>query len=173
ADYEPLYRHITGQPLVVPPELGEMRKLDTAPDPAASANTDTAKAAPLPSLPAHDLVNPPTVTIDRLPTVKGDFFGREQELKLLDDALAGIEKPLSPRERGWGEGERPKQVRILQFIASGGTGKTKLLRHWLNQNEAQLPNHIVWSFYSQGSSEDKQVTSSPMFSEALKAYGLD
>ena len=89
---------------------------------------------------------------DRLPTVKGDFFGREAELKLLDDAWAG------------------NGTRIIQFIAPGGTGKTKLLRHWLDHTN-DIDALIAWSFYSQGSSEDKQVSASPFFSHAFEMLG--
>lgn len=88
---------------------------------------------------------------DRLPTVAGGFFGRQEELALLDAALAG------------------NGSKIIQFIAAGGTGKTKLLRHWLNKHEADIANRIVWSFYSQGSAEDKQVSAGPFFTEAFKA----
>jgi hypothetical protein len=61
-------------------------------------------------------------------------------------------------------------TRIIQFIAAGGTGKTKLIRYWLDLTE---PEHVIaWSFYSQGSSEDKQTSATPFFShvfEVLKA----
>ena len=66
---------------------------------------------------------------DRLPTVKGGFFGRSAELQLLNDAWAG------------------NTTRIIQFIAPGGTGKTKLLRHWLDHT-AGIDALIAWSFYS-------------------------
>ncbi len=56
----------------------------------------------------------PKIHSDRLPTVEGKFFGREVEVKLLDEAWAG------------------DRTHIIQFIAPGGTGKTKLLRHWLD-----------------------------------------
>ncbi|MBE7525856.1 MAG: TIR domain-containing protein [Gammaproteobacteria bacterium] len=87
-----------------------------------------------------------------LPTVEGEFFGREAELKLLNDAWAG------------------DGTRIIQFIASGGTGKTKLLRHWLDRAN-DIDALIAWSFYSQGSSEDKQVSASPFFSHVLDKLG--
>ena len=99
------------------------------------------------------------IYIDRLPTVEGGFFGRAEELKLLDDALAGA--------------GTDGATRVIQFIAAGGTGKTKLLRHWLNLHTADIGNLIVWSFYSQGAAEDKQVSASPFFSEALNAFGVD
>lgn len=89
---------------------------------------------------------------DRLPTVKGEFFGREAELKLLNDAWAG------------------NGTHIVQFIAPGGTGKTKLLRHWLDRTD-KIGGLIAWSFYSQGSSEDKQVSASPFFSHVFDKLG--
>jgi tetratricopeptide (TPR) repeat protein len=89
---------------------------------------------------------------DRLPTVKGEFFGREAELKLLNEAWKG------------------DGTRIIQFIAPGGTGKTKLLRHWLDHTN-DIDTLIAWSFYSQGSSEDKQISASPFFSHAFEKLG--
>ena len=98
----------------------------------------------------------PTIS-DRLPTVKGKFFGREDELQLLDDA--------------W----RSKQSTIVEFVASGGTGKTKLLRHWLDRSMADkamdINAVIAWSFYSQGASEDKQISSRLFLDHALAKLG--
>ncbi len=94
---------------------------------------------------------------DRLPTVKGKFFGRKKELQLLDKA--------------W----RSKQTTIVEFVASGGTGKTKLLRHWLDRSiadKAMVINAVIaWSFYSQGASEDKQISSSDFFTHAFAKLG--
>ena len=99
----------------------------------------------------------PTTISDRLPTVKGKFFGREQELQLLDDA--------------W----RSEQTNIVEFVASGGTGKTKLLRHWLDRSIADnamgINALIAWSFYSQGASEDKQISSRLFFDHAFAKLG--
>ncbi len=54
----------------------------------------------------------------------------------------------------------------------GGTGKTKLLRHWLDHT-ANIEALIAWSFYSQGSSEDKQVSATPFFTHAFKVLHSD
>ncbi len=89
---------------------------------------------------------------DRLPNVKGKFFGREAEIQILNDAWAG------------------NDTRIIQFIAPGGTGKTKLLRHWLDQTD-NIEVLIAWSFYSQGTSEDKQISATPFFSHAFDKLG--
>lgn len=92
---------------------------------------------------------------DRLPTVAGTFIGRTAELVLLDDALADPE------------------VKILQFIALGGTGKTKLLRHWINTRHNALPSMIAWSFYSQGAAADKQISTSPFFEHVFRVLGAE
>ncbi|MFI0400008.1 MAG: SEFIR domain-containing protein [Thiolinea sp.] len=122
SDYEKLYRVLTGQAEYIAPPLGAIR-----------------------SMPAANGHMPTVIHSDRLPTVKGGFFGRTAELQLLNDA--------------WGN----TTTRIIQFIAPGGTGKTKLLRHWLDHT-ADIPVLIAWSFYSQGSSEDKQTSATPFFS---------
>ncbi len=129
-DYDQLYRVLTGQAAYLMPDLGEIRIL-----PAASMQTSVNQ-----------------IHSDRLPTVKGGFFGREVELQMLDAAWAG------------------NTPRIIQFIAPGGTGKTKLLRHWLDHT-AGIDALIAWSFYSQGASEDKQTSATPFFSHAFEKLG--
>lgn len=99
--------------------------------------------------------SPKAIYSDRLPTVAGTFIGRRAELSLLDDALANPE------------------INILQFIAPGGTGKTKLLRHWLNTRRNTLPAMIAWSFYSQGATADKQISTSPFFHHALQVLNAE
>ena len=98
-----------------------------------------------------------TIISDRLPTVKGKFFGRKEELQLLDAA--------------W----HSEQSTIVEFVALGGTGKTKLLRHWLDRslaNKAMGINAVIaWSFYSQGASEDRQISTSDFFAHAFAKLG--
>ena len=108
-DYESLYRVLTDQPRAIAKSLGKKKHFSSE-----QTTVQTKKES---------------IKIDRLPTVIGDFFGREAELKLLDDAL---------------QNERT-DTRIIQFIAAGGTGKTKLLRHWLNKRVKEIGNTIVWS----------------------------
>jgi hypothetical protein len=151
AEYESIYRILTGQPETKMPELGEIRTLDAE---SNQTNSTPARSHPLPTLQAHEL-KPSPIIIDKLPTVPGEFFGREAELELLDKALAD------------------DKTRIVEFIAAGGTGKTKLLRHWLDHNEERVPNRIVWSFYSQGTTEATQVSSSPLFDEGFKNFRVD
>ena len=96
-----------------------------------------------------------TINSDDLPTVEGELFGRKEELALLDEALDD------------------STIHIVQFVASGGTGKTKLIRQWLDDNRNKIEALIAWSFYSQGSGEDKQISATPFFMQALKSLGSD
>jgi hypothetical protein len=117
--YERLLRLLTNQPAAIKPTAKQ------------ALHFPPQNIQPLPAK--------PNIYSDRLPTVKGDFFGRETELKLLNDVWTG------------------NGTRIIQFIAPGGTGKTKLLRYWLDHTDG-IDALIAWSFYSQGSSEDKQTS---------------
>ncbi|HRJ53985.1 MAG TPA: toll/interleukin-1 receptor domain-containing protein [Candidatus Thiothrix moscowensis] len=110
----------------------------------------------------------PSIHSDRLPIVKGGFFGRTAELQLLNDAWQ--EETLTPQPPLPRSGRGGGRTRIIQFIAPGGTGKTKLLRHWLDHT-ADIPVLIAWSFYSQGASEDKQTSATPFFSHAFAKLG--
>lgn len=60
-------------------------------------------------------------------------------------------------------------------MAWGGVGKTSLVNAWLNRmrdNHFCGAEHVFgWSFYSQGASEDKQVSSDLFVSSALKWFG--
>jgi tetratricopeptide (TPR) repeat protein len=94
------------------------------------------------------------VRCDQLQKVSGAFFGRTKELALMSGAWHGTE------------------TSIVQFVAAGGTGKTRLLRHWIDQTE--LPNiFIAWSFYSQGSGADKLVSATPFFEYIIQAFKAD
>ncbi len=96
-----------------------------------------------------------TLYSNSLSTVEGKLFGRKDELALLDTAWAN------------------PQTHVVQFVASGGTGKTKLLKHWLDANTDSIEALIAWSFYSQGSSEDKQISATPFFSHAFGVLKSD
>ena len=124
---------------------------------ATKSPPTTEPTIPNPTTSQAPTTQTPTILSDRLPTVKGKFFGREQELQLLDDA--------------W----RSEQSTIVEFVAFGGTGKTKLLRHWLDRSIADkamgINAVIAWSFYSQGASEDKQISSRLFFDHAITELG--
>lgn len=102
-----------------------------------------------PLLPHH-------ISLFRLPDTSGYLFGRENELTLLDAA--------------WDNG-----THIVCFVAQGGEGKTALTRHWVNLMEKShfrgAERVYAWSFYSQGTSEDRQISSDLFLAETLTWFG--
>jgi tetratricopeptide (TPR) repeat protein len=96
------------------------------------------------------------VDIARLPKTGYELFGRQEELKLLDEA--------------WESGK----TNMLGFVAYGGTGKSTLINKWIERmrwdNYRGARRVYGWSFYSQGTGE--RVTSADTFiNEALKWFG--
>ena len=96
------------------------------------------------------------VDIDRLPQTGELLFGRREELKFLDDT--------------WND----NTLNVAVFKASGGVGKSSLVRAWVE--DMALDNYrgaarvFAWSFYSQGTQE--RVTSADeLISEALGWFG--
>ena len=96
-------------------------------------------------------------SLSKLPTTSGDLFGRDDELAMLD--------------RAW---EDP-HTHIVELVAWGGVGKTSLVNHWLNRIEqAGYPGAsrvYGWSFYSQGTSEDRQASADSFIDAALRWFG--
>ena len=97
------------------------------------------------------------VSLAKLPSTSSVLFGREKELESLDAAWTN-----------------PK-TNIVTLVAWGGVGKTALVNAWLNR---MRDNHFDgaervygWSFYSQGASEDKQVSADVFIASALKWFG--
>src|ERR1017187_4416684 len=78
----------------------------------------------------------------KLPIVNPVLIGREDQIAFLD--------------RAWSN----PVTNFLQVIAAGGTGKTALVDKWFRRHigEAEV---FGWSFYSQGSSADRQTSSDP------------
>ena len=88
----------------------------------------------------------------KLPTVDTLLIGRDPELAFL--------------EKAWTE-----SAKIVQIIAPGGTGKTALMDKWFRRhlNEVTI---FGWSFYSQGSKQDRQTSSDPFFAEILTFFDI-
>jgi len=91
--------------------------------------------------------------ISKLPTVDPMLIGRENELAFVDQA--------------WSD----PATNFVQIIAAGGTGKTALVDKWFRRHieEATV---FGWSFYSQGTSENRQTSSDPFFADVLKFFGI-
>ncbi|MFC1718952.1 TIR domain-containing protein [Candidatus Poribacteria bacterium] len=143
---ENLYRHLTNQPRVEKPELGEIRKLPAVAP--REPKQDYLKAK---------IPGPEKVSIGRLPQTDPDLFGREKELKMLDEA--------------WEDPE----TNVISLVAWGGVGKTSLVNKWLVQmgGDRYRGAEMVygWSFYSQGTSEDRQVSADMFIATALGWFG--
>jgi tetratricopeptide (TPR) repeat protein len=84
----------------------------------------------------------------KLPVANPMLIGREGQIDFLD--------------RAWAD----PATNFVQVIAAGGTGKTALVDKWFRRHlgEAEV---FGWSFYSQGSSADRQTSSDPFFAEIL------
>ncbi|MBZ0174683.1 MAG: TIR domain-containing protein [Candidatus Methanoperedens sp.] len=100
---------------------------------------------------------PEKISLAKLPSTNPELFGREKELKLLDDA--------------W---KNPK-TNIICFVAWGGVGKTALVNSWLGRMRADnfrgAERVFGWSFYSQGASEGKQASADLFIASALRWFG--
>jgi hypothetical protein len=110
-----------------------------------------------PQQPAH-AQQPPKAHLTGLPETPYErLVGRDEKLKLLDDAWAD------------------RKVNIISLIAEGGAGKSALVNEWLKrlQIEDYRGAELVlgWSFYSQGSKE--RATSAEGFLDwALDKLGV-
>ncbi len=113
-----------------------------------TGSTSPTKYEPLP---------PDEIFTAKLPTTGKDLFGREAELQMLDDA--------------WTD----PHMNILSLVAWGGVGKTALVNEWLNRMERDnyrgAERVYGWSFYSQGTREDKQASADTFFEDALAWFG--
>ena len=100
---------------------------------------------------------PEKISLAKLPSTNPELFGREKELKLLDDAWTN-----------------PK-TNIICFVAWGGVGKTALINSWLGRMRADnfrgAERVFGWSFYSQGASEGKQASADVFIASALRWFG--
>ncbi len=100
---------------------------------------------------------PDFISLSRLPDTSGLLFGRDKELKLLDEAWAD------------------HKTNIVTFVAQGGEGKTALVGEWLNQMAKDAFRGAAkvygFSFYSQGSEQDRQVSGDPFLVDALISFG--
>ncbi len=97
------------------------------------------------------------VSLAKLPSTNPELFGREKELKMLDDAWSNT------------------KINIVSLVAWGGVGKTALVNTWLRRMEQEnfrgAERVFGWSFYSQGASENKQASADIFIATALRWFG--
>ncbi|MDQ1522232.1 MAG: hypothetical protein QOE47_156, partial [Pyrinomonadaceae bacterium] len=108
---------------------------------------DLSKPAPL---------TPDKISTSRLPVTGRELFGRDEQLKRLDEA--------------WNSHD----THVLSLVAWGGVGKSALVNHWLarmardDYRGAELV--YAWSFYSQGTT-DRVVSADQFIEAALNFFG--
>jgi serine/threonine protein kinase len=88
--------------------------------------------------PSAARLGPKKISIARLPVTGSNFFGRETDIALLDEALAN------------------PQVNVVSIVAWAGAGKSTLVNQWLLRLAAEHYRSAEfvfgWSFYRQGTS---------------------
>jgi tetratricopeptide (TPR) repeat protein len=103
------------------------------------------------------------IDLTRLPETGAALFGRDEELKLLDQTWSSCEK--------LGEA----QTRVLAFVAYGGVGKSTLVNHWLKDMQKDhfrgATRVFGWSFYSQGAREEGMASADTFIDAALRFFG--
>jgi hypothetical protein len=151
ANYQALYDFLLDQAGVEPGAVGEIkRKLRAKGQPLIFAdNTASSLQSTAP--------NPQHISIARLPVTGSDLFGREAELKLLDDAWADA------------------NTNVVVFVAWGGVGKSALVNAWLarlaREQYRGAERVYAWSFYSQGTSDERAASADLFIESALLWFG--
>jgi hypothetical protein len=102
----------------------------------------------------------PRVDISKLPAGAEHFLGRAPELAALDTAR-----------------DQRTPTAIVEIIAPGGTGKTALVKRWLaalgRTGWHGATQVFGWSFYSQGSGDDRQASEDLFLAKAIEWLGVD
>lgn len=103
---------------------------------------------------------PERIDLSHLPAGAEHFLGRGRELEALDAAWT-----------------QPGSA-IVELIAPGGTGKTALVKRWLDSQRATkgwngATRVYGWSFYSQGTGDDRQASEDHFLAAAIKWLSID
>jgi tetratricopeptide (TPR) repeat protein len=97
------------------------------------------------------------ISLAKLPSTNPELFGRDNELKMLDEVWDNT------------------GTNIISLVAWGGVGKTALVNTWLSKmrqdNLRGAERVFGWSFYSQGAAESKQASADQFIASALKWFG--
>ena len=85
----------------------------------------------------------------------------------VDPTLLGRGAELATLDAAWNN----PGANFIEIIAAGGTGKTALAAKWFRRHlhDATL---FAWSFFSQGTSENRQTSSDTFFAEILRFFQL-
>lgn len=107
------------------------------------------------------------VDLEHLPQGASELFGRDDELAALNAAWASLtaNDPANP------------PTNLLELIASGGVGKSALVREWLTRlrgaNWGGASRVYGWSFYSQGTDDKRQASEDQFLDVALRWFGIN
>ncbi|MCK6437143.1 hypothetical protein [Rivihabitans pingtungensis] len=97
--------------------------------------------------------------LTHLPAGAAHFLGRDDELAALDAAWASAGK-----------------TALVELIAPGGAGKTALVKRWLENlkqdNWRGASRVFAWSFYSQGSGDERNASEDLFLAEAIQWFGV-
>jgi tetratricopeptide (TPR) repeat protein len=101
----------------------------------------------------------PKIASSRLSSPSDILVGRDEERAALDVAWRG-----------------PTKKNVVTIVAWGGTGKTALAARWAadtlaKENHGGIERYFDWSFYSQGSGDDKTASANLFIKEALEFFG--
>ena len=102
-------------------------------------------------------LGPEKISLAKLPSTNPELFGRDKELKMLDEIWDNT------------------GTNIISLVAWGGVGKTALVNTWLSKmrqdNFRGAERVFGGSFYSQGAAEGKQASADQFIASALKWFG--
>ncbi len=119
---------------------------------------DLVKRLPADRIPGQP-VPPEKIDLSHLPESAVHFLGREEELAWLDAAWA---------DSGC--------THIVELTAPGGVGKTALVKRWLDRLKHDgwrgAQRVYAWSFYSQGTGDDRQASEDGVLADALEWFGV-
>jgi len=99
------------------------------------------------------------IDLTHLPAGAAHFLGRDDELAMLNAAWDSAGK-----------------TALVECIAPGGTGKTALIKRWLDTLKTAhwrgARRVFAWSFYSQGSGDERNASEDLFLAEAIKFFGV-
>jgi len=107
----------------------------------------------------------------KLPVFEGDIY--DLNFPTSDNKLIGRENVMKSLDQAWED----QNTRLMIVVAGPGTGKTILVKNWLEQlklyrDEKAVERIYCWSFQNQGT-ENKYTASSDFFRHALEFFKSD
>ncbi len=116
-------------------------------------------AEPLHQVQPWPALAPDRIDLTRLPETGAALFGRDEELKFLDDT--------------WSQSQ--PSICVVAFVAQGGVGKSTLVNCWLDEMKRDqfrgATRVFGWSFYSQGVREQGGTSADTFIAAALRFFG--